>query len=181
MKNTPKTTLFNQVKSLSITLPLIGLASCANQNTIAQQQLEPVKNPCQKIEFLINAYESNFDQLKENQIKARASNIWQAKYNLIGNSCKVWSWGTGQTTYSCNTREVDEASAKSYYEKAKSTLQQCLGEKWQLTESKRKHDDGLKAEYSTQSKGMTISTHVVPNDGLFQSQWSVYYYFGKTN
>ena len=132
-----------------------------------------------KIDYLINAYDSHFEQLKDTQIKARVSNIWQAKYHLIGKSCKIWAWGADQTTYSCNTIEIDEKSAREYYIDAKDRLQQCLGEGWQLTESGRKHDDGLKAEYTTKNKDITISSHLVPSSGLFQSNWSVYYYIGK--
>lgn len=181
VKNTLHTKPFYQLKSLGIAISMLTLSSCANQNTIAQQQLEPVSNACQKIDLLVNAYDSNFEQLKETQIKARVSNIWQAKYHLIGKDCKIWSWGSDQTTYSCNTREVDEESARQYYEGAKDTLQRCLGKEWQLTESKRNHDDGLKAEYTVKNKAVTISTHLVPSSGLFKSKWSVYYYIGKTN
>lgn len=179
VKNTFNSTLCCHLKKLSIVTSILTLSSCANQNTIAQQQLEPVSNACQKINFLINAYDSNFEQLKEIQIKARASNIWQAKYHLIGSSCKIWSWGADQSTYSCNTVEVDEESARHYYESTKNTLQQCLGQEWQLVESKRKHDDGFKAEYTTKNKTVTLSSHLVPSSGIFQSKWSVYYYIGK--
>ena len=181
VKNTLNSTRFNQLKKLSIAVSIITLTSCANQNTIAQQQLEPINNACQKIDLLIKAYDNNFEQLKETQIKARVSNIWQAKYHLIGNNCKIWTWGSDQTTYSCNTIEVDEESAREYYEGAKEVVQQCLGNEWQLTESSRNHDDGLKAEYTTKNQATTLSTHLVPSSGLFQSKWSVYYYIGKTN
>jgi len=180
VKNTLNSTPFNQLKWLGIAVSIVTLSSCTNQNTIAQQQLEPVSNACQKIDLLINAYDNNFDQLKETQVKARVSNIWQAKYHLIGKDCKIWSWGAKQTTYSCNTIGIDEKSAREYYQNTKKTLKQCLGNEWNLTESQRSHDDGLKAEYSTKGKEVTLSTHLVPTSGVFQSKWSVYYYIGKT-
>ena len=166
---------------LTITFSIISLAGCVNQNNIAHQKLKPVSNACQKIDLLINAYNNDFEQLKEVQIKSRISNIWKAKYHLIGDNCKIWSWGAHQTTYSCNTLEVNEEEARSYYKAAKDTLQQCLGNQWTLVESKRKHDDGLKSEYNTEDKSVTLSTHLVPSSGLFKSKWSIYYYIGKTN
>jgi len=180
VKNTPNSTIYYHLKRLSIAASILTVSSCANQNTIAQQQLEPVSNPCQKIDLLMNAYQSNFEQLKETSVKARVSNIWQAKYHLIGENCKIWSWGGNQTTYSCNTTEVDEATARDYFNGAKETLKKCLGKDWQLAESKRKNDDGLKAEYTTKNNPLSLSTHLVPNSGLFQSKWSVYYYIGRT-
>ena len=179
VKNTLNSTLCCHLKKLNIAASILVLSSCVNQNTIAQQQLEPVSTACQTLALLINAYNSNFEQLKETKIDARVSNIWQAKYHLIGNSCKIWSWGTDQSTYSCNTIEVDEKNARHYYVSTKNTLQQCLGKEWQLVESNRIHDDGIKAEYTTKNKTVTLSTHLVPSSGLFQSKWSVYYYIGK--
>jgi len=181
VKDTLNSTRSHYLKGLVIVVSTITLSSCVNQNNIAEQQLEPVSNACQKIDLLINAYDNNFEQLKETKIKARVSNIWQAKYHLIGQNCKIWTWGAAQTTYSCNTIEVDEQNAKNYYQGAKKTLQQCLGTEWQLDESKRNNDNGLKAEYTTKDKTVTLSTHLVPSTGLFKSKWSVYYYIGKTN
>ena len=115
VKNTSNSTIYCHLKKLSITALILTISSCANQNCIAQQQLEPVSNPCQKINFLMNAYQNNFEQLKETSVKARVGNIWQAKYHLIGENCTIWSWDANQTTYSCNTIEVDEVTAKNYY------------------------------------------------------------------
>ena len=164
---------------LSALISSVLVAGCANQNTLAEQKLSPVTNPCQKIDLLTKAYETNFEQLKETKVKARASNIWQAKYHLIGDSCKIWSFSDNRSTYSCNTVEVEQEAARNYYQAAKNTLQQCLGDDWQLQESKRRHDEGLKAEYTTSAKDIAISTHLVPSTGVFKSKWSVYYYIGK--
>lgn len=164
--------------SLLMTSALISVG-CANQNNIAQSELEPVSNACQKIELLSKAYQTNFDQLKETKVSARASNIWQAKYHLIGKNCRIWTWGVNQTTYSCNTIEVDEADAKKYFTEATQTVKQCLGSAWTLTENKRSHDEGYKAEFSSPDTKMTISTHIVPSSGIFSTKWSIYYYIGN--
>lgn len=172
---------YPRFKKASAIVFTVVLSSCANQNTLAEKSLEPVSNVCQKIELLSKAYETNFEQLKQSEVKARASNIWQAKYHLIGNNCKIWSFGANKATYSCNTIEVEKKSAENYYANTKETLQQCLGDDWQLNESKRNHDDGMKAEYSTANNDMVISTHLVPSSGVFKSKWSIYYYLGKVD
>ncbi|MBU2894038.1 hypothetical protein KO495_12020 [Colwellia sp. D2M02] len=157
------------------------LTGCVNQNKLAEQTLAPISNPCQKITMLANAYKTNFETLKQSEVKSRASNIWQAKYHLVGNNCKIWSFGANNATYSCNTIEVEQQSAQKYYQNAKETIQQCLGDDWRLTESKRNHDDGLKAEYVNEINDLTISTHLVPSTGVFKSKWSVYYYIGNVD
>jgi len=170
----------NSTKYLIPVIPtFILLAGCANQHKIAQQNLEPVSNPCQKLDYLINAYDDGFEQLKAGEIKARASKIWQAKYHLVGDNCTIWTLGGNKTTYSCNTIQVDQQVAKNYYTKAVSTVKQCLGSDWHIEQSKRLNDDGVKTEFSTKESNVTISTHLVPSTGIFNKTWSVYYYVGK--
>ena len=169
----------NNIFKASVLVSSLILVSCANQNKIAQQQLEPVSNACQKLDYLIKAYDDGFSDLKQTKIKAGISNIWQAKYHLIGKNCRIWSWGKEQTTYSCNTIKVDESDARKYYSNAKATIAQCLGTSWQLNESARRNDDGIKAEYTNTETQVTLSTHLVPDSGLFKSKWSVYYYVGR--
>ena len=83
VKNTLNSTRFNQLKKLSIAVSIITLTSCANQNTIAQQQLEPVNNACQKIDLLIKAYDNNFEQLKR-------KNEGAITISLDGSAFYIW-------------------------------------------------------------------------------------------
>lgn len=171
------------INSTKIIIPvfttLLLVTSCANQNQIAQQNLAPVSNPCQKLDYLIKAYDDGFEQLKAGEVKARASKIWQAKYHLIGENCTIWTLGGDKTTYSCNTVQVDEQVAKDYYNKAVTTVKQCLGSEWQVNSSKRRHDDGSKTLFSTGKSEVTVSTHLVPSSSVYSNTWSVYYYVGK--
>jgi len=174
-----KSTRTLAITSLSVITATV-LSACVNQNIKTYEAYTPVNNPCQKIDALISAYDNNFDVIKEQKIASRASNIWKAKYHLIGNNCQVWSWGGKQTTYSCHTVAPSEEAARNYYRGAVKTAQQCLGNEWQLTESPRKNDSGQKTEFINKNSEVVLSTHIVPSNSLFSSEWSVYYYVGNT-
>lgn len=170
----------NLIKLSLIFSPLI-LSACVNQNTIAQNKLTTVTNPCQKISMLINAYADGFEQVKMTKINARISNTWKAKYNIIGENCHIWTWGNSQTTYACNITANDKETAENYYNNAKQTIQQCLGDDWLMTEEPRKSDEGRKSTFTTTNKQVSLSTHIVPLDSLFNDKWNIYYYIGNPN
>ncbi len=170
----------NLIKLPLLFSPLI-LSACVNQNTIAQNKLTTVTNPCQKISMLISAYSDGFEQVKMTKIDARISNTWKARYNIIGENCHIWTWGNSQTTYACNITANDKETAENYYNNAKQTIQQCLDDDWLMTEEPRKSDKGRKSTFTTPNKQVSLSTHIVPLDSLFNEKWTIYYYIGNPN
>ena len=168
---------------LTLILTSILLTSCVNQNTKISAHIMPTSNACTKLNLLKSAYYDDFKQLKEVQIKNRTSQIWKAKYQLFGENCQVFSWGGKQHTYSCRLVAPDEEAAQSYYLNAKKITQQCLGDEWQLEESSRRYDEGMKASFTNHnakpSEKVTFSTHLVPTPGLFSTTWTIYYYVGN--
>jgi hypothetical protein len=171
----------NNITKTSLILSGLLLSSCANQNTIAQKELLPVTNPCTKISLLVKAYDDGFEQVKMTKVKSRASTTWKAKYNIIGNNCHIWTLGTAGPTYSCNITADSKEKAEAYYQNAQKTIQECLGKKWEMTEQLRKHDNGVKSTFNEPNSQVSISTHLVPLDGVFSKQWTIYYYIGAPN
>ncbi len=171
--------------NLTIILSSIFLTSCVNQNTKISANIMPTSNPCIKLDLLKSAYYDDFKQLKEIKVDSRVSNIWRAKYQLFGDNCQVFSWGGKQHTYSCHLVAPDEETAKHYYQSAKNITQQCLGEQWQLEETSRVHDEGMKARFINRvakpSEKVSFSTHLVPTSSLFSTTWTIYYYVGNSN
>lgn len=159
------------------------LASCVNQNTKITTNIMPTTNACAKLELLKSAYHDDFTSLKEIKVAGRMSNSWKAKYQLFGENCQVFSWGSKQHTYSCSLIAPNEEAAQNYYQSAKRVTKECLGEQWTLEESNRSHDDGMKTSFTNhnakQSDKVTFSTHLVPTSGLFSTTWTVYYYVGN--
>jgi len=171
----------NNLTKLSLILSSTLLSACVNQNTISQQKLSPVTNPCSKISLLVKAYETGFEQVKLTKVKAKTTSTWKAKYNIIGDNCHIWTLGNSRTTYSCNISTDDKEIAETYYQNAQQTIQQCLGDEWQMTEEPRKSDKGRKSTFSTPSSQVSLSTHFVPLDSLFSEKWTIYYYIGNPN
>ncbi len=171
----------NNFTKIALILSSTLLSACVNQNTVAQKQLVPVTNPCAKISMLIKAYDDGFEQIKTTKVKARASNTWKAKYNIIGENCHIWTLGNSQATYSCNVTADNKVTAETYYKNAQQTIQQCLGEKWQMTEQPRKADNGRKSTFTTSDSQVSLSTHIVPLDSMFSEKWTIYYYIGNPN
>ena len=173
------------ITKCTLILSSIFLTSCVNQNTKISANIMPLTNPCTKLDLLKSAYYDDFKQLKEIKVGGRVSNMWKAKYQLFGESCQVFSWGGKQHSYSCRLIAPDEETAKNYYHNAKKITQQCLGDEWQLEESKRKHDDGMKAVFTNHdikhSEQVSFSTHLVPTSGLFSTTWTLYYYVGNSS
>jgi len=169
---------------LTVILSSIFLVSCVNQNTKIAANIMPTTNPCIKLDLLKKAYYDDFKQLKEIKVGGRVSNIWRAKYQLFGENCQVFSWGGKQHTYSCRLVAPNEETAQNYYQSAKKVTQQCLGNDWQLEESNRNHDDGMKASFTNHdakpSEKVTFSTHLVPTSGLFSTTWTIFYYVGNS-
>ncbi|ALO35471.1 hypothetical protein CMT41_12650 [Colwellia sp. MT41] len=172
------------ITKCTLILASILLTSCVNQNTKIAANIMPTTNPCSKLEQLKNAYYNDFKQIKEIKVAGRVSNIWKAKYQLFGENCQVFSWGGKQHTYSCRLVAPDEETAQNYYRSAKRITQECLGDEWQIEESNRRHDDGMKASFTNhgakQSEQVTFSTHLVPTPGLFSTTWTLYYYVGNS-
>jgi len=166
---------------LCLTLSSVLLSACVNQNAITQKKIAPVTNPCSKISLLIKAHDDGFEQIKMTKVQARVTNTWKAKYNIVGDNCHVWTLGNSQTTYSCNITANDRATAENYYQKAQQTIQQCLGETWQMTEQPRKADNGRKSIFTNIDSQVSLSTHLVPLDSLFSEKWAIYYYIGNPN
>lgn len=171
----------NNLTKISLILSSALLTACVNQNTIAQKELSPVANPCSKISLLVKAYETGFEQVKMSKVQSRASSTWKAKYNIIGENCHIWTLGNSQTTYSCNITTDDKEMAETYYRNAQQTIQQCLGDEWQMSEQPRKADNGRKSTFTTPSSQASLSTHIVPLDSLFSEKWTIYYYIGNPN
>ena len=173
--------MMNNLTKISLIFSTFFLSSCVNQNNLAQKKLTPVTNACAKISQLIRAYDTNFDQVKLSEIKSRATTTWKAKYNIVGESCHIWSLGNAKSTYSCNISANDEQTAETYYQNAQQTIQQCLSKEWQMKEEARNNDNGRKTSFINPTSDLSISAHIVPQDGLFSEKWTVYYYIGSPN
>ncbi len=139
------------------------------------------KDYCPILDALITEFDNGFDKIKAAQMSTQYSQIWQAKYHLVGNDCQVWASGTDKTTYACSRMTPNEDVAKMLFDKAKDTGRKCLTSDWQLNEQPRLNNTGYKAEFKNKNRtdDLTLSIHMVPSTGAFSSDWMVYYYVGS--
>lgn len=172
--------------TLGLVTSSVLLSSCgnttANSNLADDGISEKVQNytTCEKIDALVNAYDNDFEEVKLKPINSKISQLWKAKYHLVGNDCQIWSWGNKATTYSCHTTAPSKIIAKQYFESAKNEALKCVDDSWIMTESPSNNNKGLKVEFDNQIKGMRIATHMVPTGGWSKSVWSVTYYIGSS-
>jgi hypothetical protein len=169
--------------ALGLITSSVLISSCGNtpvNSNLANDSLsKQIQNysACQKIDALINAYDNDFEKIKLNLLDSKISLIWKAKYNLVGNDCKIWSWGGGAQglTYSCSATAPNKDVAQQYYEDAKNKASECLDDSWAMVESPSKDNEGLKVDFDNTAKDIRISTHMVPTGGWSRSGWNVYY------
>jgi hypothetical protein len=160
------------------------LSSCgsttANSNLANDSIQQEIANytVCEKIDALVKAYDNDFEKIKLTAVNTPISQLWKAKYHLVGNDCQIWSWGNQVTTYSCSVAAPSKAVAQQYFENAKNEALACIDDSWKMTESPSNNNKGLKVTFDNPEKGMSISAQMVPTGGWLKSGWSVYYYVG---
>lgn len=174
--------IYNTLTLLFVTL----LASCSSSTTETQANgqtalLPKVTNACTKVKALVSEYENDFDKIKASVISTRTSQIWKAKYHLVGDNCQVWAWGNDRHTYSCSNTAPNKEVAEYYFQNAKNTAESCLGTNWTAKESVRKKDNGYKVEFKNQNSDLVLAAHMVPTANLFKSEWTIYYYIGSVS
>ena len=171
--------------TLGLVTSSVLISSCgntaANSNLTNDSISDKTQNysVCEKIDALVNAYENDFEKIKLKPINSKISQLWKAKYHLVGNNCEIWSWGTKATTYSCSVTAPNKIVAQRYFENAKSEAIACIDDSWKMTESPSNNNKGFKLEFDNSTKGMRIAAHMVPTGGWSKSGWSVYYYIGS--
>lgn len=173
--------------SIILTVVLAGVlvSSCKSIPTQARMAEDATKQEiqsyttCEKIDALVSAYTNDFDGIKLKAISTPISQLWKAKYHLVGNDCQIWSWGNQVTTYSCSVTAPNKVVAQHYFDSAKTEALTCIGNEWKMTEAPSNNNKGLKVTFENAEKGMSISAQMIPNEGLFKSGWGVYYLIGS--
>lgn len=153
------------------------------------QACTPVKAPdvaaskkpaelCNEVNSLIDQHQLGFKQLKRNLVISSRMDIWQAKFHLVGNDCEIWRWSNGKQAYMCSQVVPDESIALEKYNKAINFSRQCLGDSWKIENIERKHGRSFRAIFSKPGSKTVASIHRVKTEGLFKTEWSVYYFIG---
>ncbi len=169
-------------------LAAIGLClSCTSQvassgsKTAEMDAKVAAMTPCERLQGLIQGHAKGFPLLRLQKTQAKLLDVWKARYHLVGDSCQVWVWGQGQSSYMCSLSSPNQETAMAYYEKAKQAASECLGSDWHLEEGKRKLGEGMKAQYSHANEATAVGVQAVATPGLFKDEWTTYFFVGNPN
>ena len=169
--------IFKRGTRYGLLMSLGLLVSCTTGPVSVMQANVDEMTPCEKIDGLVSAYAHDFDSIKGRVSSERFMGIWAAKVDAVGKGCQVWLTGDKKTTYVCTRVAPNEAVARDWYGDALDTMAQCLGD-WQREDLDRKDDSGRRTVWSKPGKFPIVSAHVLPTNGVYNQNWSLYFFVG---
>lgn len=164
-----------------LTLLFVVILSLQACNPVKTPDIAATKTPaelCIEVNSLIDQHKLGFKQLKQNLVISSRMDIWRAKFHLVGNDCEIWRWSNGKQAYMCSQVVPDESIAVEKYNNAIKFSKQCLGESWNIEKIERQHGRSFRAIFSKAGSKTVASIHRVKTEGLFKTEWSVYYFIG---
>lgn len=168
----------NSAYLIFVITAMLGLIACNNVKN--QQTMVTVSDDelCTQVKQLISQYKEGFQDIKGKIYSARFMSTWDAKYHLVGKSCEIWRWSDGKQAYMCSITVPNKKIAIERHEKAIAFSKQCLGNEWSTENIERQKTGAFRTIFSKQGGGPVASVHRVKTEGLFKSEWSVYYFIG---
>ena len=167
------------LNSIIITLLISYLVIACNSTKIAKINDEAsAPDLCNQVKQLVSQHKNGFEQLKGNLQATKFMDVWQAKYQLVGNNCQIWRWSDGKQAYMCSLTVPNKAAAKMRVEKAIGFTKECLGSVWDSEKIVRNKAGAFRHVFSNQASSTVASVHGVKTEGLFKSEWTVYYFIG---
>ena len=167
------------LKNLNIfTLFIILLSGCdAIKKNAATAEISD-KDKCTQVKTLIAHHKDGFKDLKGNIHITSRMDIWDAKYDLVGENCQIWRWSNGKQAYMCSLTVPNKEIAIEKQKQAISFSKQCLGNEWQTENIEREHGRAFRTIFSQAENKTVASIHRVKTEGLFKSEWAIYYFIG---
>ncbi len=166
------------MKALYPTLAaLILAAGCAGPAQKEQQAQVDSLSPCEKIDALLGAYDNRFAGLKLARTQSKFIDSWQARYNLIGDSCQISALNETTYSYSCQQTYKEKDAALAVHQQAVDFTRQCLGEGWY--EQQKESETSLRTTFVLDENKPSVSVHT--GKSLSRSTpWMTSYDIGKT-
>jgi len=134
---------------------------------------------CSQVKKLLTQHNMGFSEIKGKLVATQYMDIWEAKYNLVGKDCQVWRWSNAKQAYMCSVNVPNEEMAIQKVNKAVSFTKQCLGNAWVLENIERTETGAYRSIFSNSGLDTVASIHRVKTEGLFKSEWTVYYFIGE--
>jgi len=169
--------MMKYIKISSYSALLILLSAC---NNVKNNEVEIVSEEqlCSQVKQLITQHNKGFSSIKGSLASNQYMDVWKAKYHLVGNDCQVWRWADGKQAYMCSVSVPNKESAIEKVNKAVDFSKQCLGNNWTMENIERKETGAYRSIFSKSGLNTVASVHRVKTEGLFKSEWTVYYFIG---
>ncbi|OUL58125.1 hypothetical protein [Pseudoalteromonas ulvae] len=118
-------------------IPLLSslfILSACNATLTPEQQAEVEKlSACDKINALVKGYSNEFNGLKSQKVTNKYADIWQAKYQLVGDRCQISQFSGQQLAYQCQKGFNNQVDALENYKEAVAFTQACLSpDNWKM-------------------------------------------------
>lgn len=157
---------------------ILSLMSCNSFYTQDLTETVPTNEICAQVKQLVAEHDKGFEQLKGHMVVSSKLDVWQANYHLIGKDCQVWRWSNGKQAYMCSRVLPDQETAIKKHDKAIAFTRQCLGQGWSSENITREQTGAVRTIFSRQGEKTVLSVHRINTRGLFDSEWTVYYFVG---
>lgn len=149
------------------------LTACTMSGDPALQAKADQMSGCQKIEVLVQAYDSQFEGLKGPVLSQRYLDIWDARVDAVGRDCQIWK-AANQTTYMCTRNAPDQAIGAEWFEEALAAFSECQGD-WQRQSVTVADGAGKGVVWTRSGKSAALGLQLVPAGGR---HWTLYYFVG---
>jgi len=171
-------TVKNLFKVAAVFVSGLFLSACNQVKTTGMDSVLREAQLCLQVKQLVNQHQNGFEQFKGRLQTTKFMDVWDAKYQLVGNNCQIWRWSNGKQAYMCSLTVPDKQLANKKIEKAVGFTSQCLGNEWLKENLQQNNSDAFRVVFSKPGENTVASIHGLKTQGLFKSEWTVYYFIG---
>lgn len=145
-------------KTLTITSAILLLSACSSTAEKEIAATVSTLTPCEKVKALVTASNTQFDAVKGPRVNTKYGSIWQAKYHLVGTSCKINELSSGNVNYKCSETYDSQTQSNEIFENAVAQTKQCLGNSWQVTNQQKGENTYATFSNTTSATKVVLST-----------------------
>lgn len=152
-----------------------GLSACAAK----PPAVESPEEYCDRLNRLVAEYSTGFESIKGAQTHTRYADIWEARFNAVGDGCQIWASGKGALHYVCTRPAPNADVAKEYYDKGVGNIGQCLGPQWQAKESELQAGANYMTRFTSATNAASVVVQRTESRAAFGTQWTLFYMVGN--
>ena len=156
----------------------IALSGCVN--TLSSEQKAQIDNmtPCDKIQGLLTSFNDEFAPLKQNRVKNKYMEVWQASYSLVGDNCQISKSNNNAINYMCQQNFSEKDQAIAIYSQAVDFTKSCLkNDSW--ISKVENHQDSVRTTFYLNDNTPSISIHSGKTLARLNDIWMTSFEVGK--